>query len=105
MRDLPHSPDPTLLARFLAGECTADESAAVNRYLRDNPASAKELEQLATAWRRIDEAVTVGAPPDPDAFWRQLRRRIDVPAAPPVRMVPPRRVWPAAMKVAAAVAV
>jgi transmembrane sensor len=70
------SPDWTLLGRYLAGETTADESAAVRAWLDRHPGEAGALTALDDAARRAlaEEHVDV------EAALRRVKARPDTPA-------------------------
>jgi ferric-dicitrate binding protein FerR (iron transport regulator) len=68
---LPFSAD--LLGRFLAGEASEREAAAVRRHLAAHPGEAR---LLARALAELDAEDGRPAPPDPAASWAALRRRM-----------------------------
>src|SRR6476620_1878051 len=75
------------LARYLAGECSPDEAAAVRERMDRDPAWRAQAEAMRVAW---DAAA---APPrawDTDAAWARLAARASVRArhAAPVRHAP-----------------
>ncbi len=119
MIDPPRPPDTAVLARYLSGESTPDEALAVERWLRQDPANAQELQRLAAAWARPREIAEATSEPNVDAFWQRVRDRIDVPAPPQVEVVKPgrgtsgaprfilgaRSRWAAAVKIAASIVV
>ncbi len=65
--------DWTLLARFLAGECTPAERAALQRWLGEDPSRRGELAALRDAWER---AATLPPPSRVDAMWNRLAARM-----------------------------
>ena len=94
MSDIPRSSDSAnweLLARFVAGDLTADERARLQRDLDANPARAELLERLGAAVRVADPAAPTAAETEA-ALVRVLARRDDG-AAPrtPVIMLDARR--------------
>src|SRR5579862_8788086 len=93
------TPDDALLARYLAGECTPAESAAVREWIAAQPDHERAIEQL----RAVFNAASPAPPrPDLDAMWRKIRapRRASFPVA-----ARRRRRIPVTMLVAAAVAI
>ncbi|MFL5575163.1 MAG: hypothetical protein ACJ79S_04220, partial [Gemmatimonadaceae bacterium] len=63
----------TLLARFFAGECGADERAAVARWVARSPERAAELQALRRWW----EAAAALPPAERvDAMWESLAARM-----------------------------
>lgn len=73
--------DETRLSRFLAGEASEAEAAAVRAWLAGSEANRRELDRLRRIWE-----VTAAPPPRPvdvDAAWQRLRRQMPVtsPAA------------------------
>jgi transmembrane sensor len=85
---IPREPDARTLAAFLAGECSASESAEVIRWARSSPACAERLDRLRVAF---DESAlpTVGGVGswDPDQIWNAIAPRLDDEQAPPLRIV------------------
>ncbi len=75
MPDRPPSggPDGDLLARYLAGECSEAEAAAVRRYLMARPNAARALEQYLL---HLDGAASRPESPDSGASWAALRARL-----------------------------
>lgn len=69
----PEGPDPELLGRYLAGECTESEAAFVRRCLMARPDAARTLD---TFLARLDGPVP--AMPDEDASWAALSNRLKV---------------------------
>lgn len=114
--------DWTLLARYLADECTPAERLALERWLAAEPSRRDELAALREAWTRAG-----ALPPRSrvDAMWNRLAARMHPAtgaaagsgaAAPPARITPrrpapviallphrqhPRRVWRVAAGLAA----
>jgi transmembrane sensor len=88
------SPADELLARYLAGEATADERRAVEAWGASAPAHRAELDRLRAAWTPAPRPVGSW---DVDQAWARVARRLDDPAAAP--LVPRRR----ALAMAAAV--
>ena len=76
------APEWALLARYLAGECSADEARVVADWLAANPADAELLRALDAAATR--PAPAVGAPVDVEAALARVHARID--AAPQLRV-------------------
>ncbi|HEU4588170.1 MAG TPA: FecR domain-containing protein [Gemmatimonadales bacterium] len=77
------SPDPdwTLLGRVVSGDASADEAAAVERWVAADPEHARVLELMRTVWAEA------GAPRlevDIDAGWQAVRRTM------PARRTPAR---------------
>jgi transmembrane sensor len=95
--DALHDPYP-LLARYLAHECSAQERAAVERWMASDPAHRQELEALRALW---DGAADLPPAARTDAMWDSLSRRIAaakgtprrhvIPLPAPVAMPPHRR--------------
>jgi len=73
-------PDSSLLARFLSGECTQLEELAVQAWLREDPAHEEELRRLGAAWAQPGRDAAESRGLDVDAFWTELRARINEPA-------------------------
>ena len=75
MADRPRfdGPDGELLDRYLAGECSEAETAAVRRYLMARPEAARALGQFVG---QLDGAAGRPAPPDAAASWAIVRRRM-----------------------------
>ena len=69
----PDGPDPELLGRYLAGECTESEAAFVRRALMARPDAARALDSFLA---RLDGPVP--AIPDEDASWASLAERMRV---------------------------
>lgn len=67
----PDGPDPELLGRYLAGECTESEAAFVRRALMARPDAARALDSFLA---RLDGPVP--AIPDEDASWASLAERM-----------------------------
>jgi len=76
---------PTLdweqLGRYLAGEASAEEAAAVRRWLEEHPSDARVVAALDAATRNL----TSGAPVDVEAALRQVKTRM--------RATPPSVAW------------
>src|SRR5512133_3641174 len=66
-------PDGELLERYLAGECSEAETAAVRRYLMTRPGAAQALDRFV---RGLDGADARPDAPDDAASWGALRRRM-----------------------------
>lgn len=81
--------DWTLLARWLADECTPAERTALERWLAREPSRRAELESLKDAWER---AATLPPPSRVDAMWNRLSARMHpaTGASAPVRATPAR---------------
>lgn len=78
--------DETRLSRFLAGEASETEAAAVRGWLAESEANRRELDRLRRIW-----AATVTPPPRPvdvDAAWQRLRGQMQSPAATAAPVVP-----------------
>jgi len=77
MTDRPPPPeeglDAELLARFLAGECTEAEAAAVRRTFRAHPDVARAVERFLV---HLDGGPSRPAPPPAAASWQALRERM-----------------------------
>lgn len=68
-----HEPDYILLDRYLAGECTADEREQVARWIAAEPGRGELVDWM----RGLERAARrLPAPPDPEALWRGLERRL-----------------------------
>jgi len=85
--------DRALLARFVAGEASPADSAAVERWLAEDPVRGAELADLQRIWRR---AGVLPSDARLDGLWRDLQRRIhEEPvrrAQPALRVLSPNRV-------------
>jgi transmembrane sensor len=97
--------DWTLLARYLAGECTTAEAAEVERRLAADPALREELAELRRLW---EQAGSLPSGSRIDAMWRDLAEKIDgaEPVAPvtrPALRVVPNQTTPRAQRVRIAV--
>ena len=68
----PEGPDPELLGRYLAGECTESEAAFVRRCLMARPDVARTLDSFLS---RLEGPVP--AMPDDDTSWAALARRLE----------------------------
>ncbi len=68
------------LSAYLDRELTPDEEAAVHRHLEECVPCREELARLS-AVKRVLSALPER--PLPQAFWPELRRELDRPAAPP----------------------
>ena len=90
-----HSLDWEKLGRYLAGESSPEEKAAVERWLAEHPSDAHVVAALDTATSNIAPA----QPVDVEAALRSVKRRMHAPAA-----AKPAR-WRASIGLAAAVAV
>ncbi len=77
------APEWAVLARYLAGESSADEARAVSAWLAANPADAELLRALDTAATPPVPA-GAGAPLDVEAALARVHARMD--AAPPLRI-------------------
>jgi transmembrane sensor len=66
--------DPAVLVRYASGESPADESAALERWVADNPARAQALNDFVRAWALAAESDAV---PDTKALWNRLNAAID----------------------------
>jgi transmembrane sensor len=77
--------DWTLLARWLADECTPAERAAVERWAAEDPSRAEELAALRRSWER---AAALPAPSRVDAMWNRLAARMH-PATGAASVAPP----------------
>ncbi len=89
--------DIQVLGRYFDRVATADDRAAVETWLQEDPVRRDMLVQLEHAWRA--DAERIAAPPDADAVWARLARQLDladaeqVAASPRVlRLVPSRPV-------------
>src|SRR5689334_12633423 len=75
--------DWTLLARYFAGDCSAAETAAVERWVAADPARPTEIAALRRWW---DDARALPSPARVDAMWTSLSGRMhageDTAAAP-----------------------
>lgn len=82
-------PDPEVLARFLAGECSEGEAALVRRALMARPELARTLERFLA---RLDGGHDLPPRPDIDASWAALAERIraESRSTPPPRPAVPR---------------
>ena len=69
--------DWTLLARFLAGECSPDERDAVERWVKARPERADELEELRQWW---ETAAALPPASRVDSMWAGLSRRMHADA-------------------------
>jgi transmembrane sensor len=94
------TPDDALLARYLAGECTPAETAAVRQWIAADPEREGALERLRAVF---NTAPPSAPPPDLDAIWRKIAspRRASFPVAAPRRRVPLSMITAAAVTVAA----
>lgn len=90
MGSIPHITTEEITA-YLAGEADAKLRAAVERWAASDPAHARELGALRTAW---DWAGETGAVPgvDVEAAWGKVLARADAASA-QGRVVPMRRPW------------
>lgn len=78
--------DETLLDRYRTGECTSDERARVERWLRDDPSRVALLEWIDTLELA---APRLGGAWDTETLWRTFKSRVggmDVPPASDDRM-------------------
>jgi transmembrane sensor len=66
------------LARYFAGESSADELVTVRRWLAEHPGEAAALSAADAATRRRSTTAPVV---DVDAAWRRMATRLDAPAA------------------------
>lgn len=71
--ELDDDTDWALLARYLAGECTAAERSALQRWLAEDPSRPGELAALRDAWER---AATLPPRSRVDAMWNRLAARM-----------------------------
>jgi transmembrane sensor len=78
--------DPDLLDRYLAGESTEDETAAVRRWLMAHPGPARRLAEYLA---RLDAETESPPPPDIPTSWRAIQARIDAAEPPGVRATTP----------------
>jgi len=82
--------DAEQLARFLAGEMTADERRQVEAWAASDPKAASELALLQTAW----SARPAPGRWDVDAAWSRVVRQLDRPRPPQVVPITrSRRTW------------
>jgi len=65
--------DWTLLARYFAGECSATETAAVERWVAAEPSRREEFATLRRWW---DDARALPSPIRVDAMWTSLAARM-----------------------------
>src|SRR5215207_207893 len=65
--------DWTLLARYFAGECSATETAVVERWVAAEPSRGEELAALRQWW---DDARALPSPVRVDAMWTSLSARM-----------------------------
>lgn len=79
--------DSELLARYLAGEASAADTAAVEAWAASVPANRAELDRLRAVW----SLTPAPAAWDTDAAWARLARRLDRPAAPDETLIIPAR--------------
>jgi transmembrane sensor len=79
-----------LLGKYIAGEATADEQAAVRRWLAENPDNPAELARLERIWnvagarqagtRQLDSLQSANETTfDTDAAWQRVRRQMHRP--------------------------
>ncbi|WP_310395871.1 FecR domain-containing protein [Hymenobacter sp.] len=104
-----------LLAQHLAAETTADEQAALRRWLRADPRHLQILTTVTRAWERAGEAAP--APPlfsaqDVEAAWQRFRplmaspanvERLATTSSTTVRPLWPPAAWAPALRLAAGV--
>ena len=78
--------DPDLLDRYLAGESSEDETAAVRRWLMAHPGPARRLAEYLA---RLDDETASPLPPDVPSSWRAIQARIEAAEPAGVRATPP----------------
>src|SRR5689334_5532670 len=82
--------DPDLISRYLAGECSEDETAQVRRWLMAHPDAARRFDAFLAS---LDHEASRPPAPAVDAEWNALQARIRAhergDAAPVVPRVPP----------------
>jgi transmembrane sensor len=66
--------DPDLLDRYLAGECTEDETAFVRRWMMAHPDAARRLTDYLS---RLDDETSRPPAPDVASSWRAIQARMD----------------------------
>lgn len=70
--------DPDLLGRYLAGDCSEAEAAALRRYCMAHPEAARALARFVAG---LDAEAGRPLPPDAEAAWARLQARLhDAPA-------------------------
>lgn len=67
-----------LLGKYIAGEATAEEEAAVRRWLAENPNHPAELTRFERIWQASGPRQTQ-APFDADAAWQRVRGQMQSP--------------------------
>jgi transmembrane sensor len=72
--------DDERLARYLAGEATPAEAAALERAAASDPVFARVLAETRTAWEHAGAAPSAASDIDADAAWRRFSARVE-PAA------------------------
>src|SRR5688500_8317228 len=65
--------DPELLGRYLASECSEEETAQVRRWLMAHPDAAQRLRAYL---EQLDRGASRPPTPDVDAEWRALQARL-----------------------------
>ncbi len=60
------------LAKYLSGNATSEERAAVEDWIKENPANREEFNAFKSAWDLIDEPIQV----DRDKAWQRVSNRI-----------------------------
>jgi ferric-dicitrate binding protein FerR (iron transport regulator) len=66
-----------LFARYMSGECSADDMALLTAWSAESADNKKYLEQLGEIWNHAPEAVTTQAF-DEDAAWKRLQARMHI---------------------------
>lgn len=98
-----------LLGKYIAGEATADEQAAVRRWLSESPDHPAELARLERIWVAAGKRSGPTQAPafDTDRAWQRLHGQMHRPAvsAEPTVQVPARRGLPGWWRVARVAAV
>jgi len=80
------SVDWTVLARYLADACTAEEAAAINAWLDADPTRRQFMDELTSIWEASDVPVSTLDDATLEADWNRLAAGMDAtesPAVPP----------------------
>ncbi len=68
--------DRTLLAKYLAGECSPEEATEVERWIAAAPRRGEVVEELRSVWARAGELAERRTPVDLDAVRRRVAARL-----------------------------
>lgn len=66
-----------LLAKYLSGECTDQERATIEAWIREDPSRQQLLDDVRKLWHEAASSQDAGADLDLEAEWNQLKAEMD----------------------------